>query len=99
MRLYARSRRLPSCCGIQDIGDFSVEKAYYEYDKDYLSKILKNQISGTGMYTASFIDTPECKEAYRKLKKRFDIIYQSPLKHNTNSGRKLFLCVFMDKAK
>lgn len=52
---------------------------------------------GAGYAVAGFIDTPECKEAYEILAKRFKIVYQSEVRENSNSGNDFFFVVYDTK--
>lgn len=93
-KIYAKSSRLPYCCGVRDIGEFSRKSREgwtYGYKIDDLSE------SGAGFYTATFIDTAECAQAYKELCEKFDLLYQSPVRKNTSSGRLLFFCFFSNK--
>lgn len=83
---------LTFCCGVNDIGEFAFEND--DVWQDGNAVVTK---SGTGMFTASFIDNEVCAAAYAQLTKEHKLLYQSPLRKNSNSGRQLFLCVFLHK--
>lgn len=74
--------RLPNCCGVDDVGTFGGAR---------LNRVRK---SGTGLFTATFINNEVNKEAYEQMCEEFTLLYQSPVRVNSNSGNKLFLCVF-----
>ena len=76
------------CCGIAEIGNFHqrVSGLAMQYSED-----------GVAFYTAAFINTSECKQAYTELKNKLTLIYQSPVKVNPSSGNQLFMCVYIPK--
>jgi hypothetical protein len=82
--------RLPYCCGVNDVGGFSFGDAADE------APSTVNE-SGTGLFTATFINNAECKAAYEYLCKEHVLLFQSPKKKNKNSKRDVFLCVFLHK--
>lgn len=49
---------------------------------------------GIGLMVTGFVDTPECRDAYTTLSKKWKLVYQSEVRRNANSGRNFFLCVF-----
>jgi len=67
-------------------------KSYIDYyeNKDNVSK----NSGGCGWLSAAFIDTGECKAVYQKLRNWYPIVYQSPIRFNTNSGNNFFFCIF-----
>lgn len=89
------SSRLPYCCGVVDVGNFTDNASY---GASY-GTLISNIRSGTGIFTATFVNTTACKRAYEKLKQSHTLLYQSPLRRNTNSYREVFLCVFSTKAR
>lgn len=80
---------LNTCCGVNEIGSF---KDYGGWVAEERRAVIEK--SGTGLFVAAFVNTPECKVAYEHCCKKHKLLYQSPLKMNSNSGRRLFLCVF-----
>lgn len=81
-----------------DVDEYSGD--YYEVDwdddrtneADLLEDCLES--SGTGLFTATFINSPECKAAYKLLKEKMKILFQSKPYRNNNSGRDVFLVVY-----
>lgn len=51
-------------------------------------------LGGADLACAGFIDTPNCRMAYEQLKARFNIVYQSTPRRNSNSGRQFFFVVY-----
>lgn len=74
-------RSLPYCCGVDDAGEFS-------------NRTYPLRRSGTGLFTATFVNNQSCQRAYEQLKREHTLLFQSELRMNRNSGRPLFLCVF-----
>lgn len=84
---------LPHCCGVDDVGEFRaayVQEEYWEVGQEL-------ERSGTGLFTATFINNDVNKQHYEQMCKEHTLLYQSPLRNNRNSGRRLFLCVFSYK--
>ena len=90
----ASEESLLFCCGVFEIGEFILKSGDYGNWYDDLKDLPK---SSTGLYTASFVDTPICKEAYNQLCEQKTLLYRSPVVYNKGSGNNLFLCVFGDK--
>lgn len=49
---------------------------------------------GIGYAVAGFIDTQACQRAYLDLAEKYEIVFQSPVKRNSNSGHDFFFCVY-----
>lgn len=54
-------------------------------------------MGGIGYSVAGFINSVGCKEAYHWIAENKVIVFQSPVKLNTNSGNQFFFIVFKDK--
>jgi len=52
---------------------------------------------GTGICVAAFVNEMRCKEVYDWILANCEILYQSPVEMNRNSGRPNFLVVFKEK--
>lgn len=54
------------------------------------------QVRGGGCrwLLSGFINEPECEEAYSQLCKKHQLVFQSPVRRNSNSGRMFFFCIF-----
>lgn len=94
--VFLNNEELPFCCGVDDVGGFEFVKAEYSWEKGQypLGELIS---SGTGLFTASFVNNKECEEAYKQLCSTHKLLYQSPKKRNRNSNRDVFLCVFLHK--
>lgn len=91
---FGDNNSLHNCCGVQEIGDFELSRSNnWDYDK---ISCLDPSESGTGLFISTFINNKTQKAAYEAMCQRLTLIYQSPVKINTNSGRGVFLCVFCD---
>jgi hypothetical protein len=89
---------LPVSCGITELGRFRDHD-----DSGFLScgeeiKNLALSKMGAGWAIASFTDSVSLEDTYYKayleLKKKFKIIYQSPVRKNRRTGNKFFFCVY-----
>lgn len=84
---------LPFCCGVKDVGDFD----YYEEptrEEPAVEEFDSVRRSGTGLFTATFVNNHSNQKAYEYLVSKYKLLYQSPVKNNDNSRNDLFLCVF-----
>lgn len=76
-------------CGI---GHASVFRNNSDYGND-LKKF--NPAGGAGWLLASFTtELPDYKEAYEVLKKRFKIVFQSPVRKNKRTNHQFFFCIY-----
>lgn len=94
---YCTTSELPFCCGVAEFGRF---KSYNNGWGD--STIHKSTLDGSAFGIANLIDTPECKSAYNQIKKKYKIIYQSPVRQNRAGqihNNPLFMIVFTIKKK
>lgn len=89
-RLWANPRSVIHTCGLGVLGNFSTSAGEWCEHR----QLLTAPPGGTGFFVAGFIPTSECKLAYEKLTKRYKLIYQSPVRINTNSGNQFFFCIF-----
>jgi hypothetical protein len=92
MKISYDHDELPYCCGVTDVGGFDIRWPKADFRLDDLEDDLIE--SGTGMFTATFVNTSVCRQAYETLCKKYELIYQSPRAKNVRSGRDVFLCVF-----
>jgi len=49
---------------------------------------------GTGFFGTGFIDEPHCKETYERLAAMHPLVFQTPVRKNTNSGKDFFYAMF-----
>lgn len=74
-------------------------KRQYEYDlEDWEEDACNAQVtlepSGTGLFVASFVDSEECRAAYKYLCENHTLLFQTNPRTNKGSGNPVFLCVF-----
>lgn len=64
-------------------------------------KTLCGQAStlGTGFAVAGFINTSPCKRVYEYLTDNYELIYQSPVRRNRNSGNDSFFIIIDLRSK
>jgi Na+/H+ antiporter NhaA len=92
MTISCMSNYLEGTCGVSVVYSFTNGQQWY-FDE------LKGQglLGGIGYSVAGFVNTLVCKEAYQQIKRHYQIVFQSPVKRNANSGRKFFFIVFKAK--
>ena len=83
---------LTATCGVNLIRSF-VEAfgSGYAYGREL------PRLGGADLALAGFINTPDCKKMYDQLAKQFNIVYQSSVRMNTNSGRQFFIVIYDGK--
>lgn len=89
MKVYQDS--LPYCCGVDDVGGFEPTYSSWRNHPQELQR------SGTGLFTATFLNNEANKAKFEEMCKEHTLLYQSPVKRNRNSSNRLFLCVFQFK--
>lgn len=92
-RLLCAYREVDFNCGLGVVGSF--DAAYYPQTKQLITNQFTNY--GTGFFVSGFIDNYSCKKAYKFLTSNFKLIYQSPVRVNTNTDREFFFCIFDTK--
>lgn len=95
--LCAERDEHPFCCGVFEVGNFYYGQLGGEYDIKLSDHFPTLTQGGTGLFTATFIDSPPCREAYKKLTDKFTLLFQSEPRLNRNSQRDVFLCVFQGR--
>lgn len=78
----------PSTCGLGVV---------YNFNDSWAGLSTKNPLvheGGTPYFVAGFIDTKSCKEMYEWLCKEAELVYQTPVTKNKNSGQMFFSCMF-----
>lgn len=93
MNIYKSTTELDWGCGVTVVGNFQRDNAYWQTDIQDLTTFN----SSTGFFISSFINNRICQEAYKFIKENFQIVYQSPVKVNTNSNKKFFFIVYRKK--
>jgi hypothetical protein len=84
----AVSTLLPGSCGFGIIYNHGVVSNHY---------VVSDIPGGTGICVAAFVDEHRCKRVYDWITENCEILYQSPVVRNQNSGRPNFLVVFKRK--
>lgn len=93
------------CCGLTEVGRFSAvetddDDGLYPGFEGVLVPRFENQVNiGTGLFVATFINTPICKEAYTWFCEHYQLVTQTPLKRNKTTGNRVFLAVFDSTVK
>ncbi len=80
-------------CGLGLLRSF--ETSFCRHTKNDIASYYK--FSGTGFFVAGFVNEGRCKRAYKFLTSNFKLIYQSPVRVNTNTDRQFFFCIFDSK--
>lgn len=78
-------------CGVGVIYDFN---DLAKTDKWYRHPFEEHRLEGgTGYEIAGFINTEICKKAYKYLTKKAQVVFQSPVRINTNSDNEFFFVI------
>jgi hypothetical protein len=97
MTIYAYNTTLSNGCGVGQYFEFRNEQCRYG-DAHDISEVPNP--GGAGYLVVHFIVKDEkCDEAYKILKKRFPIVFESEKRENVNSGNKVYFCVYDTKGK
>ena len=78
---------IPGSCG------YTVIYGHGHYPRNSIGPVG----GGTGVGIAAFVDEPRCKRVYDWIVENCEILYQSPVMRNSNSGNHNFLVVFKRK--
>lgn len=85
-------------CGVSILGIFRLEGEDGFGSGIDLDKVLPT--AGCGYVIAGFTtERPAYGEAYKILKKRWPIVFQSEVRTNTRTNRKFFFCIYDTKGK
>lgn len=77
-------------CGITHFDNFELfEHAYKAY-----TVRNKKYKKGAGFALAGFVNDEACRMAYHIMAKRFKLMFQSPVRVNSNTGNRFFFCVY-----
>lgn len=73
----------------------------YGMGATYATDLTKYKIEdfggGIGYNIAGFVNTKVCRKTYNWIKDNYDIVFQSPVKRNRNSGHLFFFIVFKER--
>lgn len=96
MTTYAEARTIPGNCGIGFFSYLSYFDGAHYFGNNYSRPLIKGQRfpGGCGWQISGFINTKECRQAYKDLSTFAEIVFQSPVRINRNSGRKFFFVVY-----
>lgn len=87
--MNAGKEQLTGTCGVNLFHHFG------SYTGNYTLTTLP--LGAANLACASFINSPECRRAYDALRWRFNVVYQSSVRINENSGRPFFFVVYDGK--
>lgn len=90
MQLELSFDNLSGACGVSILYNFA--DAYYSgsiEDRDFLG--------GAWWTSAGFINTKDCKNYYEEFKKHLQIVYQTPVRKNKNSGNAFIFVIYDGK--
>lgn len=78
-------------CGVRLVNDFDLVDDAFSWD-DTIEDV---QLGQAGLVMAAFIkDDPICQKAYRELKGKFKIVYESRYRINKNSNNMFKLVIY-----
>lgn len=75
-------------CGVKVAYRFDIPN---DWGSDWEKPVPRTLKRSAGWCLAGFIKTKACKDAYHQWSKKYNIVYQSPVRKNRNSGRNFFL--------
>lgn len=82
------STTAPGTCGLGII---------YNFNGNYGNLSTKKPLihdGGTPYFVAGFVNNNACRQMYEWLCKEAELVYQTPVTQNKNSGRMFFSCMF-----
>jgi len=82
-----------STCGVGEISGYHNPSDHYSPD-NLTPENIKDSGGGIGYNIAGFLNSNNCKAVYEEIKRDYDIVFQSPVKRNKNSGNDFFFIVF-----
>lgn len=89
--IYADHTDVDMNCGIGVVNNLSIGNTY-SWQRPLAETV--GRLTGTGYFIAGFVDNKDCHEAYAALLQLANIVFQSEVRINTNSGNEFFFCVF-----
>ncbi len=81
---------LTSTCGVGVIYEYSDVNSHGKWATPFNKDRLEG---GTGFEIAGFVKSDTCEKAYKFLSKKGQIVFQSPVRENINSGNEFFFVV------
>lgn len=86
MRGYGSS--VVGACGVGVVYDF------HKHRDTAAPLVSQIRGGGAGWLAVGFIDDRNSKEAYEELCEAHKLVYQTPVRRNTNSGNDFFFAIF-----
>lgn len=79
-------------CGVGCISGFN-------NPNNYMHNLTERNLvaNGIGYSITGFVQSDRCERVYKHIADNYNIVFQSPVKHNNNSGRKFFFIIFTKK--
>ena len=99
-KVYAyQGDTLSGACGVGYVEGFSYDQGFSWHYRLPIYEAASPSGTGAGAnwLTAGFIGTEVCKDAYHVLKKKYKIVFQTPIRENKNSNNDFIFCVFDTK--
>lgn len=85
---------VPGNCGILLLSGHNNNRQPGDYWAPTLTKTRLANSRNTGFGITGFVNEPRCKAVYNWLIKNYEIVYQSPVRRNRNTGHDFFFVVF-----
>lgn len=83
-------------CGLGVVYGFNSNDPYVASSGTSIRRLRPR---GAGFSVAGFLNTPKCKKAYEELAERFQMVYQSPVRRNRNTGNNFFFVIYDTEAQ
>lgn len=87
MNETAIQAEVPGACGVKVLWGFAGVTSYS-------GQPLRNISSGAGWVCAGFINTQRCRRVYEEMCSRYTLVYQTPVRVNSNSLNEFFFAVW-----
>lgn len=103
MTLHVVTHATQGQCGIGRLFSFQTEESANKFNLSvgypaYSSKTtLHTQVKNlkcTGFFGSGFLNDDICKAVYEELAANYKLVFQTPVRKNSNSGNKFFYAMF-----
>lgn len=90
--VYGNATSVTWSCGLGVVGSFRFNRQNIYGDE--LPAVAGLRGGGTGYHVAAFVNTPECAAEYKAITAAHELLFQSDVRRNRNSGRGFFFIIY-----
>ena len=95
MPVFALERLVLGQCGIRNIYEFNwYSDLKLANNEGFIDPVNNPQYNGAGFIGSGFINNEVCKEMYEYLSASYKLVFQTPVRHNKNSGNWFFYAMW-----